>query len=99
MRIIGETLLNAYEGKIININPALLPAFPGRDGIGDALNYGVKVMGVTVHYVDAGIDTGNIIDQACFKRTGNETREEVETRIHALEHELYPQVITQLLQA
>ena len=60
MRIIGETLLNAYEGKIINIHPALLPAFPGRDGIGDALNYGVKVMGVTVHYVDAGIDTGNI---------------------------------------
>ncbi|MFR3814816.1 MAG: phosphoribosylglycinamide formyltransferase [Turicibacter sp.] len=99
MRIIGETLLNAYEGKIINIHPALLPAFPGRDGIGDALNYGVKVMGVTVHYVDSGIDTGNIIDQACFKRTGNETREEVETRIHALEHELYPQVITQLLQA
>ena len=88
MRIIGETLLNAYEGKIINIHPALLPAFPGRDGIGDALNYGVKVMGVTVHYVDAGIDTGNIIDQACFKRTGNETREEVETRIHALEHEV-----------
>ena len=99
MRIIGDTLLEAYEGKIINIHPALLPAFPGRDGIGDALNYGVKVMGVTVHYVDAGIDTGNIVDQACFKRTGNETREEVETRIHALEHELYPQVITQLLQA
>ncbi|MDO4926862.1 MAG: formyltransferase family protein, partial [Turicibacter sp.] len=50
-------------------------------------------------YVDAGIDTGKIIDQACFKRTGNETREEVEASIHALEHKLYPQVITQLLQA
>ena len=99
MRLIGETLLEAYEGKIINIHPALLPAFPGRDGIGDALKYGVKVMGVTVHYVDAGIDTGKIIDQACFKRTENETKEEIETRIHALEHELYPQVIAKLLKA
>ncbi|MDE5977163.1 MAG: phosphoribosylglycinamide formyltransferase [Turicibacter sp.] len=99
MRIIGETLLSVYEGKIINIHPALLPAFPGRDGIGDALNYGVKVMGVTVHYVDAGIDTGHIIDQLCFKRIGNESREEIEQQIHELEHELYPQVIAKLLQA
>lgn len=97
MRIFGHTLLDAYEGKIINIHPALLPAFPGRDGIGDALKYGVKIMGVTVHYVDSGIDTGIIIDQLCFKRTGLESKEEIEQKIHALEHELYPTVIKQLL--
>jgi phosphoribosylglycinamide formyltransferase 1 len=99
MRIVGKTLLSIYEGKIINIHPALLPAFPGRDGIGEALKYGVKVMGVTVHYVDAGIDTGKIIDQASFKRSGNESVEEIEQRIHALEHDLYPQVIRNLLKA
>lgn len=97
MRIVGQTLLDVYEGKIINIHPALLPAFPGRDGITDALKYGVKIMGVTVHYVDSGIDTGMIIDQVCFKRTGLETREEIEQKIHDLEHELYPTVIKQLL--
>ena len=94
MRIIGQTLLDAYEGKIVNIHPALLPAFPGRDGITDALNYGVKIMGVTVHYVDAGIDTGKIIDQSCFKRSG----QEIINRIHELEHELYPPVIERLLE-
>lgn len=98
MRIFGPTLLDRYEGKIINIHPALLPAFPGKDGIGDALKYGVKVMGVTVHYVDAGIDTGKIIDQAAFKRTGLESDDEVREKIHALEHELYPAVVRQLLE-
>ena len=98
MRIFGPTFLERYEGKIINIHPALLPAFPGRDGIGDALAYGVKVMGVTVHYVDAGIDTGQIIDQASFKRDGSESVEEIRERIHALEHELYPKVILELLE-
>lgn len=98
MRIIGDTLLNQYEGRIINIHPALLPAFPGKDGIGDALNYGVKILGVTVHYIDAGIDTGKIIDQESFKRTGLETKEELESKIHAIEHQLYPRVIKQLLE-
>jgi len=97
MRIIGPTLLNEYQRKIINIHPSLLPAFPGLDGIGDALNYGVKVIGVTVHYVDAGVDTGTILDQAAIHLTGNESKAEVTTRIHQLEHQLYPQVIAQLL--
>ena len=61
MRIIGPTLLNAFPKRIINLHPALLPSFPGRQGIKDAFDYGVKVTGVTVHYVDAGIDTGEII--------------------------------------
>lgn len=97
MRIIGPTLLSEYEGRIINIHPALLPAFPGRDGIKDALKYGVKVLGVTIHYIDSGIDTGQIIDQVAFKRSGLETKEEIEQKIHTLEHELYPKVIKQLL--
>jgi len=97
MKIVGKTLLCAYEGKIINIHPSLLPAFPGRDGIGDALRYGVRVMGVTVHYVDAGVDTGKIIAQDCFKREAGESFAESKARIHAIEHELYPQVITELL--
>ena len=97
MKLIGETLLNEYEGKIINIHPALLPAFPGADGIGDALRYGVKIMGVTVHYVDAGVDTGEIIDQDSFKRVDGETDAQSKKKIHAIEHELYPQVIEKLL--
>ena len=97
MRIIGPTLLNKYAGKIINIHPSLLPAFPGLDGIGDALNYGVKVIGVTVHQVDAGVDTGPILDQAAIHLTGSETKAEVTARIHELEHEIYPKVITKLL--
>lgn len=99
MKIIGPTLLEQYEGRIINIHPALLPAFRGADGIGDALRYGVKVLGVTVHYVDAGIDTGKIIDQAALHLRSGESEAEVRHRIHALEHQLYPQVITTLLSA
>jgi len=97
MKLISETLLNEYEGKIINIHPSLLPAFPGVDGIGDAYRYGVKVMGVTVHFVDAGIDTGEIIDQASFKREEDDDLQAVTQKIHAIEHELYPQVIRRLL--
>ncbi|WP_045628571.1 formyltransferase family protein, partial [Lacticaseibacillus paracasei] len=59
----GPTLLDAFPRRIINLHPALLPSFPGRQGIKDAFDYGVKVTGVTVHYVDAGIDTGEIIAQ------------------------------------
>ena len=96
MRLIGEVLLNAYPNKIINIHPALLPAFPGKHAIEQAYNYGVKVFGITIHYVDAGMDTGKIIAQACFTAKGDETLDEIETQIHALEHKLYPQVIQRL---
>ena len=97
MKLIDKTLLDEYEGKIINIHPSLLPAFPGADGIGDAIRYGVRVMGVTVHYVDAGMDTGKIIDQDSFKRVDGETDAESKEKIHAIEHELYPKVIEKLL--
>ena len=97
MRIVGPTILREYEGKIVNIHPSLLPAFPGKDGIGDALRYGVKIIGVTIHYVDAGVDTGRIIEQAAITVNPNDTEAETRQRIHAIEHELYPQVIAEIL--
>lgn len=97
MLYIGPTLLAEYEGKIINIHPALLPAFKGAHGILDAYNYGVKVYGVTVHYVDSGVDSGKIIDQDSFHDDGY-TLEEIETKIHEIEHYLYPRVVKKLVE-
>lgn len=97
MRLIGPTLLKEFEGKIINIHPSLLPAFPGKDAIGQALAAKVKVSGVTVHYVDAGMDTGPIIAQRAINISESDTRESLQTKIHEIEHELYPSVIEQLL--
>lgn len=96
MLMCGEVLLNAYEGRLINIHPALLPAFKGAHGIKDAYDYGVKVFGVTVHYVDSGMDSGKIIAQRSFDYVEGETLDQVETRIHAIEHVLYPEVIKKL---
>lgn len=97
MRIIGKTLLHSFQNKIVNIHPALLPSFPGAHGIQDAFNYGVKVFGVTIHFVDEGVDTGKIIDQESFKIIGNESIEEIESKIHQIEHELYPKTLKSLL--
>jgi phosphoribosylglycinamide formyltransferase-1 len=96
MRIVGETLYNAYEGKILNIHPALLPSFKGAHGIDDAFNFGVKVFGVTVHFIDLTIDGGVIVMQRAFEYYGND-RDEVEARIHAIEHELYPEAINKCI--
>lgn len=96
MRIVGDVLLEAYGGRIINIHPALLPSFKGAHGIRDAFEYGVKVFGVTIHYVDATLDGGRIIAQRGFEYYGDDI-DEVETRIHAIEHQLYPETINKLL--
>ncbi len=98
MRIIGPTLLAKYEGKIVNIHPALLPHFPGRHGIEDAYEAGVKQTGVTIHWVDAGIDSGKIIAQRAVPIYKDDRLSELEQRIHATEHQLYPEVIKQLLE-
>lgn len=95
MRLIGTVLLEAYPNKIINIHPSLLPAFPGKDAIGQAMAHGVKVTGVTVHYVDAGMDTGPILAQAAVDVVDGD-REQTEEHIHALEHELYTKTLQQL---
>ena len=95
MRYIGTVLLNNYEGKMINIHPALLPSFKGAHGIQDAFDYGVKVFGVTVHYVDSGVDSGKIIMQRGFEYYGNDV-DEVEAHIHEIEHVLYVEAINKL---
>ncbi len=96
MRIVGGTLLASYGGRIINIHPALLPSFKGAHGIRDAFEYGVKMFGVTIHYVDATLDGGKIIAQRGFEYYGDDI-DEVEARIHAIEHQLYPETIQKLL--
>ncbi|MDH6352021.1 phosphoribosylglycinamide formyltransferase-1 [Brevibacillus sp. 1238] len=96
MRLVGETLLAAYEGSIINLHPSLLPAFPGKDAIGQALAYGVKITGVTVHLVDAGLDTGPIIAQVPVAVQEQDTAETLAARIHAVEHGLLVEVIGML---
>lgn len=98
MKYCGNVLLSHYEGKIINIHPALLPSFKGAHGIDDAYNYGVKVFGVTIHYVDSGVDSGKIIDQEAFHMEDFDTVEMVEEKIHKIEHKLYVKVINKLLE-
>jgi len=98
MRLVGETLLSAYEGKIINLHPSLLPAFPGKDAIGQALDYGVKITGVTVHVVDAGLDTGPIIAQLPVAVQDTDTKETLAARIHEVEHGLLVEVIGLLVE-
>lgn len=97
MRLIGETILQPYQGRIINIHPSLLPSFPGLDAIGQALEAGVKITGVTIHYVDEGMDTGKIIAQEAVKLEENMTKEELQQAIQRTEHELYPRTIQQLI--
>ncbi|WEV58149.1 phosphoribosylglycinamide formyltransferase [Ligilactobacillus acidipiscis] len=98
MRIVGPTLLAEYTGKMINIHPALLPQFPGRHGIEDAYQAGVCETGVTIHWVDAGIDAGQIIAQSKVPVYPGDSLPELEARIHAREHEFYPAVVTELLE-
>ncbi|MDB1680196.1 MULTISPECIES: phosphoribosylglycinamide formyltransferase [Enterococcus] len=97
MRIIGSTLLDQYESRIINIHPSLLPDFPGLHGIRDAFEAGVKKTGVTIHYIDKGVDTGPIICQESVEIKKGDTLEELERRIHQVEHRIYPKVIEQVV--
>ncbi|GAM11903.1 phosphoribosylglycinamide formyltransferase [Mesobacillus selenatarsenatis] len=97
MRLIGPTLLEAYEGKIVNIHPSLLPAFPGKDAIGQALAAGVETTGVTIHFVDEGMDTGPIIASAEVKIDASETMESLQKKIQRIEHSMYPDVLEELL--
>ena len=98
MRIITPVLLGAYPQRIINIHPALLPSFPGIHGIEDAYRAKVSETGVTVHYIDEGVDTGPIIAQATVPVKPNDTLATLEARVHAVEHQLYPAVIYDLVQ-
>ncbi|GHT11135.1 phosphoribosylglycinamide formyltransferase [Bacteroidia bacterium] len=96
MRLISKVLLDQYEGRIINIHPSLLPAFKGAHAIEQAVDYGVKVFGVTVHFIDSTMDGGRIIAQRAFAYEGSDASE-VERRIHEIEHKLYIDVIQQII--
>lgn len=98
MRLVGPTLLHAYEGRIVNIHPSLLPSFKGLDAIGQAFDAGVKITGVTIHYVDEGMDTGRIIAQEAVKVGDTYGRDDLQRAIQAVEHQLYPATIQSLLQ-
>jgi phosphoribosylglycinamide formyltransferase-1 len=93
MRIVAPTLLKAFPWRVINLHPALLPAFPGTHSIADAVRYGVKVTGVTVHYVDSGVDTGPVIAQEAVRVENGDTAETLAARIHELEHRMLPEVV------
>lgn len=97
MRLIGPALVTAYAKKMVNIHPSLLPSFPGLHGIEDAFNYGVKYTGVTVHYIDEGMDTGPIISQGIVEISPEDSLEILEEKIHQLEHQIYPKVIAEIV--
>ena len=97
MKLLSPAFVAAWKGKIINIHPSLLPSFPGAHAIEQAVEYGVKYTGVTVHYVDEGMDTGQIIAQEPVKIAKNDTIKNLYGKIHKVEHKLYPKVIKDLL--
>ncbi|WP_153731601.1 phosphoribosylglycinamide formyltransferase [Sporosarcina obsidiansis] len=97
MRLISHVLLDAYPERIINIHPSLLPSFPGKDAIGQAVKAGVKVTGVTVHLVDEGMDTGPILAQQAVNVIDNDEQQTAKA-IHEVEHELYTATLKKLFE-
>ena len=98
MRMLSPGFVKRYRNRILNIHPALLPSFKGTSGIKDALDYGVKITGPTVHFVDEGMDSGPIILQSAVKVRDVETEESLARRIHAKEHIIYPEAIRLVLE-
>jgi phosphoribosylglycinamide formyltransferase 1 len=96
MRVLKGEFLRAFEGRIVNIHPSLLPSFPGLEAWKQALDHGVKVTGCTVHFVDAGVDSGAIIGQQTVTVLDQDTAESLHTRIQAAEHALYPECLAAL---
>jgi phosphoribosylglycinamide formyltransferase 1 len=96
MRILKGEFLGAFEGQIINIHPSLLPSFPGLEAWKQALDHGVKITGCTVHFVDAGLDSGPIIGQQVVPVLDEDTPETLHERIQAAEHQLYPKCVAAL---
>lgn len=96
MRVLKGEFLRAFEGRIVNIHPSLLPSFPGLDAWKQALDHGVKVTGCTVHFVDAGVDSGAILGQQAVPVLDDDTPAALHQRIHAAEHELYPKCVAAL---
>ncbi|MBM6754010.1 phosphoribosylglycinamide formyltransferase [Lactobacillus alvi] len=97
LRVVGSTILAAFPNRIVNLHPALLPKYPGLHSIERAFDAGEKETGVTVHYIDAGLDSGPIIAQRTVPILPTDTVESLETRVHEVEHQLYPTVLKQVL--
>ena len=93
MELLGPAFIQRFAGRIINVHPSLLPAFPGLDAIDQAVEYGVKVTGVTVHFVDAGIDTGAIVLQEALELSYPAAIADIEQRVHGIEHRLLPRAV------
>ncbi|HJF66503.1 MAG TPA: phosphoribosylglycinamide formyltransferase [Slackia equolifaciens] len=93
MRMLGEAVLVAFPDRVLNLHPALLPSFKGAHAIRDAYDAGVKVTGVTVHFANAEYDKGPIVAQRAVDIAEDDTLESLEEKIHAVEHELYPEVL------
>ncbi len=99
MRIIGPTLLKGFKGKILNIHPSLLPLYKGKDAIGQAINDNAKTTGVTVHYVNEELDSGEIIEQVSIDISHyHGDKNKIELDIHKIEHHIYPKVIKKVLE-
>lgn len=96
MRVLKDAFLQAFAGRIVNIHPSLLPSFPGLAAWEQALAHGVRVTGCTVHFVDAGVDSGPIIGQQTVPVLDDDTDETLHQRIHAAEHALYPRCVAAL---
>ena len=97
MRLLTPGLIDRYQGRIINIHPSLLPKYPGTHGIEESFKSTDSELGITIHRVDYGLDTGPVIMQKSFTRRGDESLEEIESMIHRLEHRNYPAVLLDLL--
>ena len=96
MRILSPAFIDAFEGKIINLHPSLLPSFKGAHGIRDAYDYGVKVTGCSVHWVTPALDGGPILDQKTVRIDAADTLELLEKKVHIAEHQLLPSVVARL---
>ncbi len=96
MRILAPEAIRRFPHRVINIHPALLPAFPGAHAVEEALDHGVKVTGVTVHFVDELVDHGPIIAQEAVAVLPDDTADSLHTRLQAVEHRLYPEVVNAL---
>lgn len=94
MRVLTAHFLARWSKRVVNIHPALLPAFPGMRGVKQALDHGARVSGCTVHLVDAGVDTGPILAQRAVPILDDDTEDTLGVRVHAAEHEVYPRVVT-----
>jgi phosphoribosylglycinamide formyltransferase-1 len=97
MRVLGASFFEAFPDRVLNVHPALLPSFPGAHAVADALAWGVRVTGVTVHLVDEQVDHGPIVLQEAIEVHDGDTWETLEPRIHAVEHRLLPAAVRALL--